>query len=234
LDNASFARCRSSILGFSEISTMALRAASAPPTTSVRAKGLVRLIIPIRRCRPTRSRRVCKRLGANSTRSSQTQHKRSPVSRSQMRRVERDLESVAWLRVNGAEQRGTTSYKGPQERRNWAQESWINVHVALQKVQLWKTPHRGIEAFSKRLLSDVPEYADEAQSGRLPGTNLTLALEFWSSFASPLQVRAELWRSAQPSSSGWNPAEVSLSGTRPHRALEGRQGSEPSRPPARP
>ena len=59
----------------------------------------------------------------------------------------------------------------------------------LQKVQLWKSPHRGLEAFSKRLLSDVPEYADEAQSGRLPGTNLTLALEFWSFFASPLQVR---------------------------------------------
>ena len=50
LDNASFASCRSSILGFSEISTMALSTASAPSTTSVGAKSLIRLMSPIMRC----------------------------------------------------------------------------------------------------------------------------------------------------------------------------------------
>jgi hypothetical protein len=34
------------------------------------------------------------------------------------------------LRVNGPKQRGTTSYEGPQEQTNRAQESWLNVHVA--------------------------------------------------------------------------------------------------------
>ena len=50
LDNASIASCRSSTLGFSEISTMALRTASAVATTLGEAKSLIRLISPIRRC----------------------------------------------------------------------------------------------------------------------------------------------------------------------------------------
>ena len=33
-------------------------------------------------------------------------------------------------RVNGTEQRGATSDKGPQEQTNRAQESWINGHIA--------------------------------------------------------------------------------------------------------
>ena len=45
--NASFASCRSSTLGLSEISTMALSTASAPLTTSGGAKSLIRFISPI-------------------------------------------------------------------------------------------------------------------------------------------------------------------------------------------
>ena len=45
-------------------------------------------------------------------------------------RAEPDPGSVG---INGGEQRGATPYKGPHKRRNRAQESWINVHVASKK-----------------------------------------------------------------------------------------------------
>src|SRR5215472_14363310 len=54
------------------------------------------------------------------------------------------------MRVNGAQQRRTTSYKGPQERRNWAQQCWINVHVASKSVPVQNLRTVVLKPFSKR------------------------------------------------------------------------------------
>jgi hypothetical protein len=60
---------------------------------------------------------------------------------------------------------GTTSDKGPQKQRNRGKQSWINGHVVSKKCSCAKLRIAVLKPFSKRLLRDVPEYADEAQSG---------------------------------------------------------------------
>ena len=66
-------------------------------------------------------------------RSSGNQHKLSPVGNLTCDTLKTVLMALS---IDGGDQRGAAPYQRTQERRNWAQEGWIDAHVCFQSLLL--------------------------------------------------------------------------------------------------
>ena len=105
---------------------MALSTASAPPTTSGGAKSLILFH------QSDQALFIAAQRDLVACVSIQQQIRRADYEVSVNRLPLRDLTGdllkaiLTALGVDGGDQGGTTSYKGPEKRRNRAQESWIN------------------------------------------------------------------------------------------------------------